>query len=86
MGCSKTVTTYIYIYNTGSEGGLRLELNIEQYQYMHGPNEGAGLKVLIHSYDEIPLVRDHGLAVLPGSHASVAVKAVEVYFNYISFR
>ena len=62
----------------GSEGGLKLQLNIEQYQYMHGPNEGAGLKVLVHNYNEIPLVRDHGLAIPPGSHAFIAAKTVKV--------
>lgn len=62
----------------GTEGGLRLQLNIEQYQYMPGPNEGAGLKIQVHNANEIPLIRDHGLAVPPGHHGLVAIKTIQV--------
>lgn len=31
---------------TGARFGLRLTLNIEQYEYMLGPNTDAGIKVL----------------------------------------
>lgn len=68
----------------GSEGGLRLELNIEQYEYMRGPNPGAGLKLQIHNQYDVPLVKDHGLAVPPGSHGFLAIKTVEV-FSIFSF-
>ena len=32
-------------YKTGARFGLRLTLNIEQYEYMIGPNTDAGIKV-----------------------------------------
>ena len=32
---------------SGAEFGLRLTLNIEQYEYMPGPNSKAGIKVVI---------------------------------------
>ena len=69
---------HLLILTTGADGGLKLQINIEQYEYMRGPNDGAGLKILIHNHNDVPLVRDHGLAVPPGSHGFVAVKAVEV--------
>jgi hypothetical protein len=62
----------------GAQGGLRLQLNIEQYEYMRGPNDGAGVKLLVHQPHDIPLVKDHGLAVPSGMHGFVALKIVEV--------
>ena len=57
---------------------MRLQLNIEQYEYMSGPNDGAGVKLLVHQPHDVPLVKDHGLAVPAGMHAFVALKIVEV--------
>ena len=34
---------------TGAEFGLRLVLNIEQYEYIRGPSTDAGIKVWIHN-------------------------------------
>ena len=52
---------------------------------MRGPHQGAGLRVLVHNHNDVPLVRDYGLAVSPGSQAFVAVKVVEVclYFSIL---
>ena len=75
---STSTCTYGTCLLTGSEGGLRLELNIEQYEYMRGPNPGAGLKLQIHNQNDVPLVKEHGLAVPPGSHGFVAIKTIEV--------
>ena len=66
------------MFYLGSEGGLRPHLNIEQYEYMKGPNSGAGLKLQVHNPDEPPLVRDQGIAIPPGSQAFVAIKTIEV--------
>ena len=57
---------------------MRLQLNIEQYEYMKSPNPGAGIKLQIHNQDDVALVKDHGIAVPPGSHGFLAVKTVEV--------
>ena len=62
----------------GADRGLRLHLNIEQYEYMHGPNPGAGIKLLVHDNQEVPLVRDLGVAIPPGTHAYVGVQITEV--------
>ena len=63
---------------------MRLQVNIEQYEYMRGPNTGAGLKILVHNQKEVPLVKDYGRAVPSGSHGYVAVKTFEVG-NYFIF-
>ena len=45
---------------------------------MVGPNPGAGIKLLVHENNEVPLVRDLGVAIPPGTHAYVGVKIFEV--------
>lgn len=45
---------------------------------MFGPNGGAGLKVLIHHPNDIPLVKDHGLAIPPGSHGFIGITTLAV--------
>ncbi|XP_064641053.1 uncharacterized protein LOC135495943 isoform X2 [Lineus longissimus] len=62
----------------GSNGGLRLRLNIEQYEYMSGPIEGAGIKILLHDQQEIPMVRYLGQAIPPGAHALVGLSILQV--------
>ncbi|XP_013405367.1 uncharacterized protein LOC106170158 [Lingula anatina] len=63
---------------TGAEHGLRLTINIEQYEYMSGPFGSAGLKVLLHEQHEVPLVRDLGQAIPPESHAFVGMSVIKV--------
>lgn len=67
--------------NTGSQAGLQLRLNIEQYEYMKGPNTGAGLKLHVHNQGDVALVKDHGIAVAPGAHAFVGVNIIKVSWS-----
>ena len=45
---------------------------------MRGPNPGAGIKLLVHAQHEVPLVRDLGQAIPPGSYAYVGLQMIEV--------
>ena len=45
---------------------------------MIGPNPGAGIKLLIHDQGDIPLVRDLGQAISPGSYAFVGLHMIQV--------
>ena len=56
-------------------------MNIEQYEYMLGPQSDAGVKVFLHSKEDVPEVRDLGFAVSPGTHALVGVRlnAVSIF-------
>ena len=38
----------MFAFSPRMESGFRLMLNIEQYEYMNGPHDGAGVKVLLH--------------------------------------
>ena len=70
------------VFPPGVEGGLRLLLNVEQYEYMPGPNSAAGLKLSLHNQHEFASVKDHGLVVPPGSHALVGIRVTEVHSTY----
>lgn len=58
----------------GSRFGLTVTFNIEQYEYMLGPQSDAGIKVFLHAIDELAEVRDLGFAISPGSHALVGIR------------
>lgn len=67
-----------HVLDTGIENGLRLTLNIEQYEYMPGPHDAAGIKMLIHDHSDIPMVHALGQAISPGSRVFVGMKIIEV--------
>ena len=58
----------------GIDSGLQLMLNIEQYEYMNGPHDSAGVKVLLHDPRQTPLVASLGQAVSTGSSSFVGIK------------
>ncbi len=57
---------------------------MEQYEYMPGPNDGAGIKVLVHHPMEVPLMEEFGMAVPPGTHAYLGITMIEVLMYIIS--
>ncbi|KAI0216175.1 hypothetical protein LSAT2_031783 [Lamellibrachia satsuma] len=58
---------------TGVKNGLELVVNIELYEYMKGPHNAEGLKLLLHQQDAIPLVQDFGSSVPTGMNTFVAI-------------
>ncbi|KAJ8316928.1 hypothetical protein KUTeg_004832 [Tegillarca granosa] len=54
--------------NLGAKSGLKLILNIEQYEYMPGPHEAAGVKILLHEPGEFPFISELGKALQTGTH------------------
>ncbi|XP_060079768.1 uncharacterized protein LOC132559172 [Ylistrum balloti] len=67
-----------YISSVGVENGLRLTLNVEQYEYMPGPHDAAGVKMLLHANGEVPRVHALGQAVSTGAHVFVGVKVFSI--------
>ncbi|XP_064609113.1 acid-sensing ion channel 4-A-like [Liolophura sinensis] len=58
----------------GKNGGLTLELNVEQYEYSYSRTNTAGVYLLIHDQSEIPnLVLNRALAVTSGYHTSISL-------------
>ncbi|XP_071951626.1 acid-sensing ion channel 2-like [Antedon mediterranea] len=64
----------------GSGNALQIMIDIQQDEYTEKPegNLEAGLKVLVHSQDEPPLVESKGFGVPPGVHAFVSTRKVKV--------
>ncbi|WAR19546.1 ASIC5-like protein [Mya arenaria] len=64
------------------DAGLRLALNIERYEYMVGPHNSAGLKILLHHPMEMPFVHELGQAVPTGTHAYFGVTFMAVVYLF----
>ncbi|XP_005111008.2 uncharacterized protein LOC101857070 [Aplysia californica] len=64
----------LWVNSAGAEYGLRLTLNVEQYEFMPGPHDAAGVKLLLHDKHESPKVAELGLAVPTGTHAYVGMQ------------
>ncbi|GFR74279.1 amiloride-sensitive sodium channel subunit beta [Elysia marginata] len=63
---------------SSSDYGLKLTLNVEQYEYMPGPHDAAGVKILLHDQREFPKVAELGLAIPTGTHTYVGIQLLRV--------
>ncbi|XP_071108315.1 uncharacterized protein [Haliotis cracherodii] len=68
----------LMVTSAGSDYGLKLTLNVEQYEYMPGPHDAAGVKLLLHDRKEFPKVHELGLAIPTGSHAFIGIQLVSI--------
>lgn len=62
----------------GSQAGLQFRLNSTVVN-MKGPNTGPGFKLHLHIQGDVALVKDHDIAVAPGSHVFVGDLVHENY-------
>lgn len=62
--------------SSGSDAGLRLLLNVEQYEYMPGPGSAAGVKILTHGQQDLARVRELGISVPTGTHAFIGLQVI----------
>ncbi|XP_064609109.1 acid-sensing ion channel 4-B-like [Liolophura sinensis] len=64
---------------TGNKYGLTVIANIQQDEYLVDSNtESAGLRVLLHGYNETPLVESRGFDVAPGKATKVSLDMMTV--------
>ena len=56
--------------------GLRLVLDIGQYEYIPKIGEAAGAVIVVHPSDQMPFPEDEGILVQPGRGIGIAVRAV----------
>ncbi|XP_070576557.1 acid-sensing ion channel 3-like [Ptychodera flava] len=76
-----------YTFNSGSSGSqsqtvqapgsrfaLQLLLDVQQWDYILGPTEVAGFKVILHDQGDTPRARDCGFAIAPGFTSVVSIK------------
>ncbi|KAK7093192.1 hypothetical protein V1264_006988 [Littorina saxatilis] len=76
--CYTLDTSNFTVNSAGAEDGLSLTLNVEQYEYMPGPHDAAGIKMLLHDSKESPKVHALGQALSAGVHSFLAMKLVSV--------
>ncbi|CAG5120526.1 unnamed protein product, partial [Candidula unifasciata] len=60
----------------GPEHGLRLELFLDQRNYVANLATEAGVRVLIHKKGSMPFPEDEGVSVMPGRSTSIGMKQV----------
>ncbi|XP_022785082.1 acid-sensing ion channel 2-like [Stylophora pistillata] len=68
----------LQVKQAGSDRGLHLILNVKQREYYGITSYLAGLKVLIHDQQTLPLVSRLGFAVSPGTSTFVALKKLRI--------
>lgn len=73
-----SVLSLFSLFDTGKESGLHMTLNIQQFESMPGPQDAAGIKLLIHDSKEVPTVLTKGQAFSPGNAVFVGLKFKEV--------
>ncbi|CAD5123961.1 DgyrCDS12266 [Dimorphilus gyrociliatus] len=69
----------ITIKNSGRANALSLILNIEEYEYIPGLDNEAGVKIYLHNNHAKPLVSDLGYALAPGMYTMMSVKRKESF-------
>ena len=59
--------------------GLKLNLFIEQSQYIPELSHTAGARVIIHDQGQIPFPNNEGYSVLPSRSTSFAIRRVSIH-------
>ncbi|XP_077984846.1 acid-sensing ion channel 1C-like [Glandiceps talaboti] len=62
------------VHNRGRAHGMFMVLDVQQAEYTYNSNKGAGIKLLIHSQTDVPLVDELGMALSPAMDTTVALK------------
>ncbi|XP_067658355.1 acid-sensing ion channel 4-B-like [Haliotis asinina] len=73
-----SVSERLHVTDAGAENGLSLTLNVEQYEYMPGPHDAAGVKILIHDHQQFPKVQELGIALPTGTHSFVGMQLISI--------
>lgn len=56
--------------------GLRLILNAEQYEYLDGVSQYAGLRIVVAAQGHMPFPQLHGINLAPGLATSIELRKV----------
>ncbi|CAG0901447.1 unnamed protein product, partial [Darwinula stevensoni] len=64
---------------TGSDYGLSLELYLDQDDYMSNVvSESAGVRVVVHDNDQLPIPDEQGFYLRPNTHTTMALTKVNI--------
>ncbi|XP_070552382.1 acid-sensing ion channel 1C-like [Ptychodera flava] len=76
-GGKESEDNVLHISNGGSEHGLRLRLFVEQFEYTYSENSAAGFKILAHRQNDVPMIRNFGFAIPPGTESLIGLKMIQ---------
>ncbi|KAJ7385393.1 hypothetical protein OS493_016475 [Desmophyllum pertusum] len=62
----------------GHEGGLTLELNIEQSEYISQLSQEAGVQVFVSTQNEMPFPYELGISAAPGYSTAIQLRKVKI--------
>ncbi|XP_064644685.1 acid-sensing ion channel 1-like [Lineus longissimus] len=67
---------------TGSNSGLHLRMTVEHLEYyLQNPlSNSAGIKMMLHDADTLPLVKEYGMAITPGTENFMGIRQVKHSF------
>ncbi|CAG5133397.1 unnamed protein product [Candidula unifasciata] len=68
--------TDLYTKFPGPEYGLRLELFLDQENYVPYLATEAGIRVLVHRKGTMPFPEDEGISIMPGRSTSIGIRQV----------
>ncbi|XP_071950917.1 acid-sensing ion channel 1-like [Antedon mediterranea] len=77
FGVCYTFKTTRNVSHAGVSSSLFLQININDTDHTGHEKGIKGIKMMIHSSDELPLVKSFGFSVSPGFHTEIALKGVE---------
>ncbi|CAD5126951.1 unnamed protein product [Dimorphilus gyrociliatus] len=75
---SQDPPTSLTVTEPGVNKALSLLFNIEQYDYMPGPENDAGIKIFLHNDYKKPRMSDLGFAVVAGMHTLIGIKQIDI--------
>ena len=68
----------VFHHSIGSDMGLQVLVNVENYEYMKGPHDATGVKILVHGPLDVPMVQDFGDSLPTGYSALVDIKTMKL--------
>ena len=59
--------------------GLKIVMDIGQYEYLPEVGEAAGTVVVVHGTDQMPFPEDEGVVLPPGKLSMIGIKVVSFH-------
>jgi hypothetical protein len=78
-------SSFTYVMTvTVFRAGLKLILNVQQYEYIYELTESAGVRVLVHERSQMPFPEQEGINIGTNTWAELAVREVKHTTHYIT--
>lgn len=71
-----SIKVFIFVHIQLSWSGLSLELFVEHEEYLRTLTDTAGIVLVVHESDKMPLPEDDGIQISTGFNTAVGIKQV----------